>query len=358
MELLCALLTGFFLWLLVYQWRRKSIARWRQVAGELLCAAGSTRPRRWTFFVCLSLALAGHTCNAISRGHPTLGSQFGLAGLFAVVLLLGIPATRNVTIEVRQRGVFYSRTGDRILPGRLHFVPWNQITVCHWVRKGYGTVSKFDSTFGRLRIAQDTIPPEQKPGVTAAIGQFVPIYDYDSAPLTKPDETRRENNLNSWRELDPPRFQFDLQTLLLLVIVVACAANVFGLRYRSPEFQAMRKLGAFDPKIQYNGRGEVFELDFSTCANKPTDNDLTYLEPLTELRILDLSGAAITDAGLLHLKKLKKLNAVNLANTGVTDQGMADLRRALPKANIGKQVLWIPPNAVPLAPTPPKGKRR
>ena len=116
------------------------------------------------------------------------------------------------------------------------------------------------------------------------------------------------------------------------------------------------KLEAFDPKIDYYGRDDIYELDFSSCANKPTDDDLVYLEPLSELAILDLSGAPITDAGLAHLKGLKNLRHLNLTNTGVTDRGMADLRRALPDANIGKQVLWVPPNLVPLAPTPPKGK--
>ena len=52
-ELLCSLLTGFFLWLLIYQWRRKSLARTDRLAGSLLCRAGSIRlsPARWVLFI-------------------------------------------------------------------------------------------------------------------------------------------------------------------------------------------------------------------------------------------------------------------------------------------------------------------
>jgi hypothetical protein len=118
------------------------------------------------------------------------------------------------------------------------------------------------------------------------------------------------------------------------------------------------KLGAFSPRIEYHGYDHVQELDFAGCVNKPTDDDLVCLEPLSELKYLDLAGAPITDAGLAHLKGLKNLRHVNLANTGVTEKGIEDLRRALPDASIGKRVQWIPPGAVPIAPAPPKGKRR
>ena len=146
--------------------------------------------------------------------------------------------------------------------------------------------------------------------------------------------------------------------MLLLVVVVACFANLVGLRYRSPRYRAIAKLEAFDAAIVYINN-DVWRVDFSWCMKKPTDDDLVCLEPLSELVDLDLAGAPITDAGLEHLKGLKKLRNLNLANTGVTDKGIEDLRRALPGArSIGKRVQWIPPGVVPVAPTPPKGTRR
>jgi hypothetical protein len=367
-ELFCTLLTGFFLWLFVYQWRRKSIARWRQLAGELFCVAESTRPRRVrrAFFIYFSLFwllnVVAALCAVHVGAHVTfdLGNQCVLAVVFAVTLMLGIPATRNIALEVRGHGVLCGKVGNRASRGRLYFVPWNQIATCQWVPKSYGAVSRFDHGRNCLTIAQVAIRPEQKAAVTAAIGQFATVYDRDGALLAEPDKEHRDAKWIPWRDLDRPRFQFDLQTMLLLVIVVACFANLFGLHYRNPAYQALTHLEAFDPAIviHKDSQGDVWTLDFSACTKKPTDDDMVYLEPLTELISVDLSGAPITDAGLAHLKGLKNLYQVNLANTGVTDKGIEDLRRALPGASIGKRVLWSPPGVVPLAPSPPKGKRR
>jgi hypothetical protein len=353
-ELFCALLTGFFLWLLIYQWRRKSIARWRRVAGDHLCTAASTRGRqaRWVFFVFFLLALLSNGYNAVSQPGFALGSQFGLAVTFALVLLLGIPTTANIALEVHRRGVFCSKVGDRVSATRRHFVPWNQIAACQWVPKSYGVGSRFDDTFNRLTIAQEAVSPETKAAVTAAVGQFVPVYDHDGALVAEPDEDHRKARWIPWRDLDRPRFQFDLQTLMLLVVVIASAASLCDVHLRSPHYRAISRLEAFDPQIDYV-RDDVWWLDFSACAKKPTDDDLVYLEPLTELTMLDLSGAPITDAGLEHLKGLKNLRYLTLANTGVTSQGMKDLQRALPDVSIGA-IRYPPPQTIvaPLA----KGK--
>jgi hypothetical protein len=365
-ELFCTLLTGFFLWLFVYQWRRKSIARMDRLAGSLLCRARSFRTgrSRRVLFIWFSLALLWNVFGIVFGErlgiHVTvdLGSQCGLAVMFAVVLMLGIPARRNTALEVRKNGVLCGKWGDRVAMGGLYFVPWNQIAACQWVAKSFGAISRFDDTHSTLTIAQDAILPERQRSVTAAVGQFVPIYDYDGTLLAEPDREQRKARWIPWRDLDRPPLQFDLQTMLLLVVVVACFAGLVSIRYRSPEFQAVMKLKAFSPRIEYWGQDHVHQLDFSVSPNKPTDADLVYLEPLSELVLLDLSGAPITDAGLKHLKGLKKLSIVELANTGVTEAGMEDLRRALPKASIAKRVHWIPPGLVPLAPTPAKGKRR
>ena len=363
MELFCSLLTGFFLWLLLFQLRCKSIARVRQLAGNLVFAARSTRPRwvRWGFFIFFLFVLLNNIFDIILSGHHVrfhLGGQFSFAAFVALVIWLGIPATRNIAIEVREQGVLLGRFGDRVSLGSPYFVPWNQIATCQWVPKSFGTVSRFREARNCLTIAQDAISPEQKTAVTAAVGQFAVVYDHDGTLLAEPDKEHLNAKWTSWRDLDALPPQFDLQTMFLVVIVVACAANLCGLHYRSPEHQAIAKLKALDPRIDYNGHDDVWMLDFSACANKPTDDDLASLEPLTELVRLDLAGAPITDAGLTHLKGLKNLLYVNLANTGVTSKGIEDLRCALPRASIDKGVRWIPPGVVPLAPTSSKGKRR
>jgi hypothetical protein len=359
-ELFCALLTGFFLWLLIYHWRWKSIGRMRRLAGDLVFTTKTAHSRRW-LWVLLAFVLVYPLCfvaSTLSAAHIPVATQFVVAAWFAGVLLLGVPLISNTALEIRERGVVCGKHGNGLSIGKAILVPWSQIDNCRWVAGTFVGVPKGDNAHKRLALALDAISVEQKDALIAAVAQFVPVHAYDGALLAKPDDEFRKAVSISWRELDGPRFQFDLQTLFLLAVVVACIANLFALRYRSPEFQAVMKLEAFSPKIEYWGQDHVHQLDFSLCANKPTDADLVYLEPLTELALLDLSGAPITDAGLKHLKGLKQLSIVELANTGVTDAGMEDLRRALPNASIAKRVHWIPPGVVPLAPSPPKGKRR
>jgi hypothetical protein len=337
MELLCTLLTGFSLWLLVFHWRRKSIAQVRQLAGELVYRAKSPRPRRmhWAWFVCLLLLLIPSLAAQLAGRH-TLVSEFSLALSLSVVLLLGIPARANTLLEVRGRGILCSKYGDRNRTRPFMFTPWNQIATYQWVPKSFGAIGRLDDTHGRFTLAEDAIALDQKANITAAIGRFVPVYDNDGALLARPEAGQEKQKPAATREFFTTPFQFDLQTMLLLVVAVACAANLYGIRYRSPHYQALMKLGTCNPKISYN-RDDVLGLDFSTCVKKPTDADMADLEPLVELESLDLSGAPITDAGLEHLKALKNLRSVNVSNTNVTSEGIEDLGRSLPHGRIFRE---------------------
>src|SRR5438046_704437 len=58
---------------------------------------------------------------------------------------------------------------------------------------------------------------------------------------------------------------------------------------------------------------------------KITDEGLSHLKPLTDLRELDLSHTDITSAGLLHVRALTKLTALNLSFNTVRDDGLAHL---------------------------------
>lgn len=60
--------------------------------------------------------------------------------------------------------------------------------------KSFGVVSNFNSAFNRLTVAQSGVWPERKAAVTAAVGRFVPVYDYHGALLAKPGETRHEDS--------------------------------------------------------------------------------------------------------------------------------------------------------------------
>jgi Leucine-rich repeat (LRR) protein len=61
-------------------------------------------------------------------------------------------------------------------------------------------------------------------------------------------------------------------------------------------------------------------------AARITDAGLAYLNQLSLLSALNLSGTLITDAGLSHLKRLTKLDFICLNDTRITDAGLAQLK--------------------------------
>jgi uncharacterized protein YciI len=68
-----------------------------------------------------------------------------------------------------------------------------------------------------------------------------------------------------------------------------------------------------------------------------TDAGLAHLKGLTALQSLDLRWFdQVTDVGLAHLKSLTALQSLILVGCKrVTDAGLSDLRRALPRCDIG-----------------------
>ncbi len=56
------------------------------------------------------------------------------------------------------------------------------------------------------------------------------------------------------------------------------------------------------------------------------DKDLPRLKWLGHVRVLDLSGTAVTDAGRTHLQPLSDLWYLGLSETAVTDAGLAQLK--------------------------------
>jgi hypothetical protein len=186
----------------------------------------------------------------------------------------------------------------------------------------------------------------------------VPVYDRNIVLLAKPEEeSKPETRPSSVRKYDRSPFQFDLQSMLILTVAVACAASCYSIHYRrlKPQWDAIARLEAFAPQIYSFSNhevscDEVWRLDFSGCLKKPTDDDLVCLEPLRKLHTLDLSGSPITDAGLIHLKGLTRLSWIDLTNTRVTTRGIEALQRALPDAHIR------PHTTVPIVPAAPAAK--
>jgi hypothetical protein len=67
-----------------------------------------------------------------------------------------------------------------------------------------------------------------------------------------------------------------------------------------------------------------------------TDETLSYISALTQLRELGLRGNSITDCGLLHLIALKDLHSLYLDGPceRITDHGIKALLAALPQCSI------------------------
>ena len=59
------------------------------------------------------------------------------------------------------------------------------------------------------------------------------------------------------------------------------------------------------------------------------DEDLATLENLSEFRVLDLEGTAVTNAGLVHLAELRQLEYLVVRRTGVNAAGLQRLQNAL-----------------------------
>jgi len=78
MQLFCALLTGFFLWFLIFHWRRKSVARLRKLAGELVAKTKIARPWGWrlALFVCFLICLLSNVGSALTRGRGLNSIEF------------------------------------------------------------------------------------------------------------------------------------------------------------------------------------------------------------------------------------------------------------------------------------------
>ena len=354
MELFCSLLTGFFLWLFFYHWHHTALARARELGGGLLIevrAAGefirkARKRRRWagvTTFMFALVILLHHlpgTPSADLRGLMTAVMTWSILGML-------VPTHRiDAPLELRERGVVRRKQSYENYPGRLTFTPWDHVVGCKWLETlpDHYLYTRF------LLLESDGLSAAEIEAITAVAARFVSVTT-DGRLLSDPEPTVKPGDADWGGPTTPAwRFQFNLQSLLLLMVVVSCAASCYGIHYRrlQPQREAVAQLQAFGAKVDCLGE-IVYSVDFKTSATKPGDDDLVHLERLQDLSSLDLDGSPITDNGLKYLYPIKTLRTVSLWNTKVTQKGVDDLQRALPHVHIG----WFPPRA-PVA-RPPVG---
>lgn len=355
MELFCALLTGVFLWLFLFHWHHAALARARDVAGPLLIevtpalhSVQAGRPGRLRTVRILAVLFVFAWLGGIVL--PSFRLDVLIACITAGFLELVFPPVwKNAPLELRDLGVIRRRQGHESPPGTIAFTPWEELAGCKWCE----TLPDRYLHARFLLLERSHLSTAQVETVTAAVGRRVPVFDVDGKLLAEPDASIRPRDA-----LLPPqgsrhlRFQFNLQSLMLLMVVVSCAASCWGVHDRSlqPQREALAQLGAFRPMVVYDG-DNVWWVKFNTCKLKPGDSDLIHLQRLRDLKVLDLVGAPVSDAGLRQLYPIKTLIQVSLSNTQVTQQGVEDLKRALPNASIS----WSPSPPPPV--TTPVGKR-
>src|SRR5205807_5762559 len=121
--------------------------------------------------------------------------------------------------------------------------------------------------------------------------------------------------------------------LALVDLAVAGCSSPAGPPTPPQRRQSMEQDGAVDQiyalfgQVQYDETSPdrpVIQVDFSSTLGKTVqDADLKCLEPLTEVRELDLTRTEVTGPGLGHLKRLTHLRKLKLLATKITDAGLA-----------------------------------
>ena len=359
MELLCALLTAFFFWLFLLHWHRSSLARAREAGGALLVeATAGRRQRRMARVVRILLAvqmlmpcavfgfmfyLQALVLGPDARTPPVdivMDIMVGFAVFFILQAIL--PSFRlDAAQELCEHGVV------RSAPIAI-LIPWGKVTGCRWYDKRPRPFH-----FRRwLYLERGDRPAEEFDAINAVAARFVSVYDVKGQLIAEPDPAAKAAGIVSPRP--GWRFQFNLQSLLLLAVVVSCAASCYGIHYRRarPQREAVAQFDKFGPQVHEMG-DDVWCIEFTACTVKPGDDDLVAIERLPNLEFLYLEGSPITDAGLKHLYSLKKLRMVTLSNTNVTQKGVDDLKRALPNTHVS----WYAPTP-PVAVPPMGGKKK
>lgn len=141
--------------------------------------------------------------------------------------------------------------------------------------------------------------------------------------------------------LEPRRyawFQFDLRTLLFLVLVVAAVAAPFTWKAareqrEARKFQAAVAIGSMTGRD--GSRGNVLRVpDFGPhrfqLAKVPVGVDSSVLENIARLEYCEkviLRAVEIADADMSRLRSLKGVRFLDLRSTNITDKGLLQLAR-------------------------------
>jgi hypothetical protein len=344
MELLLILLTGFFLWLWLYDGSRRSYALLRTEAGELIASAPRRGYEHRYFLAVLWIVMFLNFWMCQESSGEFSGFKYSLAmSAWFCVFLVNVfpPFFYSAAFEIHEKG---------LVAGGL-FAPWSEVRYCEgfYIADLKGKIVFNFRGFSR----KFHVVPNQKYEIIKILGRFIGVYDENGVCRTPPLEKKEApEDDRPHPALRRTRFQFDLRSLLLFFIFASSLSSLGGIHYHRWEEKqkAVAALETFHPRIEWLS-SEVWHLDFSRSAKKPSDDDLPLLLKFPRLSRLDLTGAPITDAGLAHLAALDHRVSINLTGTRVTAQGVKRLKESLPKSST---VLWLPPSPTcpSLSPSP------
>jgi hypothetical protein len=349
MEIFLALMTAATMWLFMWHLATMNRQRARRRMGALLWSVGRSRWPRWT--IVSAALIVPYTIVLVCLSGDLWLEPMQAFNWFMLVFNVGsLTATCIPVIELHERGILY---GVGFLAQQLL---WPEIQYCKWTQPATQLRVRMRQLRVQLRHKANfyPIPAQQQAEVQAIIERHVQFRDLDGAAVNP----QRPASEPAPAPQKPQRFQFELQTLLLFVVLLSATMSWYGVHYRrqQAETQALAKLSPFAPTVI--NRGTYFHVDFSRCAIKPGDADLAPLAELPRLTDLDLVGApisdgglallsglrslkhlyldqtAVTDNGLVHLAPLSRLRYLSLRGTKCTSTGVAKLRQALPKCEI------------------------
>lgn len=237
-------------------------------------------------------------------------------------LLFAFPAfcCGHYSFEIHENGIVpWSLTG-------IGFIRWEKICYCRYTSgKKNNIVIVRHRYFGNRRFWVRDFHV-----ATAVLGKFVEVRDKAGKVIAAPaDDRSPEQAGNSSRKMTARffPFQFDLTTIILLMLVVASASSWYGYhqaRFR-PQMDAVGRLSQYRPYVFYRD-ADVQSLDFDPANKPPGDEDLAVFESLPEIKMIGVHGPFITDAGLVHLRSAFQLRYLNLSNTAITGAGLINLK--------------------------------
>lgn len=120
-----------------------------------------------------------------------------------------------------------------------------------------------------------------------------------------------------------PRQYFRIGGIAVALIFVPLVSGCGNAAAEQAAFKRVRQAGG---TLEFSGYGPKILFR----QTKITDDDLTCLEGLPRIALLDLQATDISDAGVEHILKIRKLERIDIKRTKITDEGRNLLKQHFP----------------------------